>query len=476
MKVAVARIPAHWQVFIVTIVVVFMGSMDSGMMPVILDPIEQSFEGTPLSTLSWILTSYTIALAALVVISGRLGDRKGRRRMFFIGGWLFIASSLLCAIAPNAYFLIAMRLLQGTGHALFAPASIGLILVAWPAERRTHALGAWVGVGGIAATVGPLVGGAIAEYSTWRNAFLLHLLIGAPALVAARRVLPDTERQENASIPDIASIVLLTITLAAAVLVMVKAREWGWSHANTLGFTLVAVIGGVAFARRSRSVDTPVLDASLMRPKSYRISMIVSFILALSVFANLVMQAQFLQKVWHYDTFGAGLGVTPLPIGAAIMSPISARLADRFGHRVLILLGITSSIAGLWLFATRLSPTPHYWSEFVVPAALIGAGTWGCAISMINGAAATTLDHENFSVGLAILQTVRQVGSIMGAALFFGLYGQPAADRIYATFIDLWKLFATMPIAALALATMLPGKAPLPDGAGHTSGASMRTR
>jgi len=257
---------------------------------------------------------------------------------------------------------------------------------------------------------------------------------------------------------------------------MVKAREWGWSGRNTLAFTIVAAAGAVSFSLRSRSVETPVLDAALMRPRSYRISMIVSFILALSVFATLVMQAQFLQKVWHYDTFGAGVAVTPLPIGAAIMSPISARLADRFGHRILILLGITSSVVGLWLFAIRLSPTPNYWSEFFPPAALIGAGTWGCAISMINGAAATTLNQDNFSVGLAILQTVRQVGSILGAALFFGLYGQPAADKVYGTFIDLWRLFASLPIAALALAAFLPGKERATVVETQVSGASMRTR
>lgn len=459
--------PRYWRVFLLCILVVSLGSMDSGMVPIILDRIEQSFPATPLTTLSWVITAYTIALAALVVTSGRLSDRTGRRRMFLLGGWTFIAGALLSAAAPNPYVLIAARLVQGTGHALYTPASLGLILTAWPDERRTHALGAWVAAGGVAAAVGPVVGGAITQLADWaalddpwRGAFLLHVAVGVPALIASHRALPDTQRVADTKLPDLLSIVFLTIMLASTTLVMVEARSWGWSDARIVGFAIAAVVFGAAFAARSRVVDTPVLDFALLRPRAYRISLVVSFVLALSVFANLVMQAQFLQKVWHYDVFGAGLAVIPLPAAAAIASPVAARLADRYGHKPLILGGISLSAIGLFWFTFMLDTTPHYWTAFFPATVMVGGGTWGCAIAMINGAAAATLTTENFGVGLAILQTLRQVGSIMGGALFFGLYGTPLAGDVFDTFHRIWLLFAFMPLVALAIATRLPGGGP----------------
>lgn len=462
-------LPHHWVVFSVVVSAIFVASMDAGMVPVIFPRIEASFPGTPATTLSWVLTAYTMALAALVVTTGRLGDRSGRKRLFIAGLGLFIVGALLCALAPSPGLLIAARLVQGTGHALFTPASIGLILAAFPIEGRTQALGAWVGIGGVAAAVGPTAGGAIAQYAdwsfvsgdAWRVAFALESVLCVPLLWRARRVLDiDTPADRSTRLPDPVGVVLLTVTLALTTLVIVQGRNWGWTSPGVLGAAGVALVTGTAFSWRSKRHPVPVIDFELLRRRAYRTSMAVSGLLSLSMFANLVMQSQLLQKAWGYSTMRAGLAVTPLAATAGIVSPLAPRLTNRFGHKPVIIAGMGLTTIGLAMFAVLPGEDPQYLTRFLPATVLIGIGAWGLGISMVNAAASTTLTPDNFGVGMAILQTIRQAGGIVGTALFFGLFGSPSPDELLPTFHRLWALFACICGGALLFAFRLPATRP----------------
>lgn len=452
-------LPKHWQVFSVTTAAVFLGSMDSGTVPVILPKIEADFPNAPAATLSFVLTAYTIALAALVVVSGRLGDRTGRRRMFLIGGVTFIVGSLLCAIAPSPVFLIGARLVEGTGHALFTPASIGLVLAAFPEDKRSTAIGAWVAVGGIAAALGPAAGGLIVEYTSWRAAFVLNVVIAVPVVVRAFVLLEDSERSEGASLPDLLSVVLLAVTLAATSFSIVQARSWGLTDTRLLIAAALAVVFGVSLFARSARTTSPVIDYELLQGRTFRVSSVASVLIAMAMFANLVMQAQFLQKVWGYTTLHAGFGVMPMSASAGLTSVFAARLARRYGHKPVILVGIAITACGMYLLAIASGESSsQYWTVFFPALVLIGIGAWGMAVSMMNATAAETLTADNFSVGMAILQTGRQIGSIFGASLFFGLFGDPEPDQIVSRFHELWFLVASLPTVAFLICLRLPGR------------------
>jgi EmrB/QacA subfamily drug resistance transporter len=452
-------LPRHWQVFSVTTAAVFLGSMDSGTVPVILPKIEADFPDASAATISFVLTAYTIALAALVVVSGRLGDRTGRRRMFLIGGVTFIVGSSLCAVAPTPIFLIGARLIEGTGHALFTPASIGLILAAFPEDKRSTAIGAWVAVGGIAAALGPAAGGLIVEYTTWRAAFVLNVVIAVPVVVRAFVLLEDSERSEEASLPDLASIVLLAATLATTSLAIVQVRAWGVGDTRLLTAAAFALVFGAAFAARSARTTSPVIDYELLQGRTFRVSSVASVLIAMAMFANLVMQAQFLQKVWGYSTLRAGFGVMPMSASAGLTSIFAARFARRYGHKVVILIGIATTACGMYLLAIASGESPsRYWTVFFPALVLIGTGAWGMAVSMMNATAAETLNADNFSVGMAVLQTGRQIGSILGASAFFGLFGSPAPDEIVSRFHELWLLVAFLPTIAFVICLRLPAR------------------
>lgn len=459
------RLEPHWRVFTIVAAAVGVASMDAGMLPILFHGIHEAYPGTAATTLSWVFTAYTIGLAAFVVASGRLSDRTGRRRMFLIGVAVFVLGSLGSGLAPTPALLIVARFVEGTGHALFTPASLGLILAVWPERRRTEAIAAWIAAGGIASGIGPTVGAAIDQFATWRWAFALNALIGLAVLVRARRDLVDTELQEDTSLPDPVGIVLLSVTLGLLALVIVEGQSWGWTDPKILASAAACVVLGAWFARRSGWHPSPVLDPALMRSSTYRISLVVSTLVAMAMMANLVMQAQFLQEAWQYGVLKAGLAVTPLPVLAAVTAPAAGRLAERFGHRNVILVGVAMTAVGLFAYSTLPDESPNYFTGFLPGVALAGIGTWGLAISMINAAAVADMSVENFGVGTAVLQTARQTGGILGVALFFGFYGEPAAEQAFDSFSRLWMLFAVLPAIAFAIALRLPrdvGRAPAP--------------
>jgi EmrB/QacA subfamily drug resistance transporter len=448
--------PHHWRVFTVVVAAVAMASMDGGMVPILFKDIEATFPDTPVTTLSWVFTAYTIGLAAFVVASGRLADRKGRRRIFLIGVSTFVLGSALCGLAPTAELLILARFIEGTGHALFTPASLGLILEVWPETRRTQAIAAWIAVGGVASGLGPTVGAVFVEYADWRAAFFLNVLIGVPVLLRARHVLARSVVRGDARTPDPIGIAVLTIALGLMALVIVQGRTWGWTDPKIVvsGVVCVALLG--VFAWRSTHHPAPVLDMALLGSRTYRLSLIVSALVTMSMFANLIMQAKFLEEAWDYSTLKAGLAVTPLPVLAGLTAPFAGRLASRYGHRLVILIGIALTALGLLSYALLPDQSPNYFTEFLPGVALSGIGTWGLAISMINAAAVSDMSTDNFGVGTAVLQTVRQVGGILGVALFFGFVGTPIGDEIFDTYRRLWLGFAIPPTLAFVLALRFP--------------------
>jgi MFS family permease len=236
-------------------------------------------------------------------------------------------------------------------------------------------------------------------------------------------------------------------------------RTWGIRDPRLVTAASLAVIFGVALAARSARTTSPVIDYELLQGRTFRVSMLASLLIAMAMFANLVMQAQFLQKVWGYSTLGAGFGVMPMSASAGLTSIFAARLARRYGHKLVILIGIAITASGLYILAFASGESSsQYWTVFFPALVLVGMGAWGMAVSMMNAIAAETLNSANFSVGMAILQTGRQIGSILGASVFFGLFGTPGPEQIVSRFHELWLLVALLPTAAFLICLRLPGR------------------
>ena len=205
----------------------FMGALDLFIVNVAFDSIQRDFRGTSLSNLSWALNGYAIIYAALLVPSGRLADRFGRRGAFMLGLCLFTAASAGCALAPSLWPLVGFRLLQAAGAAILTPASLGLVLAAYPGPAGRRAVRIWAATGALAAAAGPVVGGVLVQAS-WRLVFVVNLPIGIVALLISARLLAPSRDPNATKLPDLPGAAVLAVSIGALALGLVKGADWGW--------------------------------------------------------------------------------------------------------------------------------------------------------------------------------------------------------------------------------------------------------
>jgi EmrB/QacA subfamily drug resistance transporter len=275
----------RWQVLLVTSVGVFMTFLDVTIVNIAFPDIRESFPDSSLAQLSWILTAYAIVFAAALVPAGRLADRFGRRRFFFLGLLLFLAASVVCG-ASNSVELLIARAAQALGGAMLVPASLALVLPEFPLERRATATALWGATGAVAAAAGPSLGGLLVDWQGWRAVFYVNLLIGLPALIPARRLLRESY-EPQAILPDALGALLLAGGVGALALGIVEGPDWRWESARVVGvFVASALLLGLFLWRSSR--HPAVVELSLFRVRSFAVANAGGFVFALGFYALLL--------------------------------------------------------------------------------------------------------------------------------------------------------------------------------------------
>src|SRR5215213_10064692 len=273
-----------WKVLLVTAVAVFMSFLDATIVNIAFPDIERSFPEASLGDLSWILNAYNIVFAALLVPAGRVADMVGRRKMFFIGLWTFLAASALCAFAPSVGLLIAARVLQAVGGAIVVPTSLGLMLPEFPPAKRATATAIWGATGAVAAATGPSLGGVLVDSTSWRWVFLVNLLIGIPAAFPARRLL--VERRDEAggrALPDAIGTVLLAAGVGLLSLGIVQGPDWDWDG-RVIAAAAAGVVLLVVFAFRSLRHPAPVIEPALFRIRSFGVASSATFVFSVAFY------------------------------------------------------------------------------------------------------------------------------------------------------------------------------------------------
>lgn len=457
-------LPDHWVVFSIAAVSVFMMSFDSTLVPIALVDIGRGVGQTAPSQISWIVTTYTITMASCLVAVGRIGDRKGRRTTFMIGLALFTVGSLIGGLAPNFAVVLVGRSVQGLGAAFVFPSSLALVLAVWPKGEATRVIALWTAVGAVAGALGPSLGAGLVDSLGWRSAFFLHVPVGVIAFIRTLGVKVDTEKRTVGSMPDVAGIVLVAITLGAAALVLAQGRSWGWRDPFVISsLAIVAVLAPVLWWRCNHH-PAPVVEPALFRLRTYRRTAALSIVIPAGIFANFSMMPQFLKRVWGYSTFESGLAIVPFSVAASFTAIGVVRWSKRTDERTILLVGL-SMMLGTMLFL-RFVPTeqPQYWTHFFPAVLGAGIGGWGIGLSMMNGIGARELDDSNYGVGVAILMTARQCGALAGIAFAFGVLGSTsevgaaALDQLHEVWLFLIPVFAF----ALLLAWRIPRRPAAP--------------
>jgi EmrB/QacA subfamily drug resistance transporter len=448
-----ARVPAS-RVLLVAAFGAFLAFLDATIVNVAFPSIRASFPGTSIGGLSWVLNAYNIVFAAFLIVCGRLTDLLGRRRAFVAGVVLFTVASALCAAAPSVDLLVAARVLQALGAALLVPASLALVVEAFPEERRAHAIGLWGATAAIAAGLGPPLGGALVELGGWRWAFLVNLVV-ALGVLPARRLLVDRTDPAGASPPDLFGGALLAGAVGALALGIVKAPDWGWTDDRVLGAWLLALVALVALAARTRRHPAPVLEPALLRIRSFAVGNAAMLVLSMGFYALLLANVLFLTQVWGYSVLDAGFGVTPGPLAAAVAAVAGGRICERFGPRVVLVPAALVAAAACLLYRSLTGDEPAYVSDWL-PAQVISGAAFGFAFAALATATVMDLPPNRLATGTALSSCARQIGAVVGIAVLIAVLGTPAPSDAPAAFDDAWLLMAAALAASGLVAVRLP--------------------
>jgi EmrB/QacA subfamily drug resistance transporter len=383
--------------------------------------------GATLSGLEWTVNIYTLTFAVLLVTGGRLGDILGRRRMFLFGVVVFALSSAAIGLSPGQGWLIAGRALQGVGAAFMMPATLSIITVTFPAEERGKAIGTWAGVSALALAIGPVVGGALAEYVSWRAIFFLNLPVAVGAVAVTLFATHESRDESRRHTIDWLGIGALSVGLSALVLALVEGNAWGWGSAGVIALLATAVVGIASFALIEPRVEEPMVDFSLFRSRTYLGANAVAFIVSFAMFAMFFFTALYMQNILGYSPVEAGVRFLPSTLMIVLIAPIAGRLADRVGPRPLIVGGLTLVAFALFL-QTRIDVDTGY--GLLLPAfVLMGIGM-ALVMSPMSTAAMNSVAPQKAGVGSGILSMNRMVGATFGVAAIGALFQHLARNDL----------------------------------------------
>jgi EmrB/QacA subfamily drug resistance transporter len=418
--------------------------------------IAQSFSGTSISTLSWVLSAYNIVFAAFLVAAGKIADLLGRRRLFVFGLEVFTFASLLCALAPSVGLLIVFRVIQALGAACLVPASLALVLHALPAEERSHGTALLAAVAAAAAGLGPSLGGLLVAIDDWRLVFLVNLPIGVAAIVLARRYLVESRTPGRRRMPDLPGAVLFALATAALVLAIVQGQTWGWGSPAIIASFVAAVTLGAMFVWRCTWHRSPIIELSLLRVRTFSAANVMTVLAAAGYYGYTLTNVLFLTGVWRYSVLQAGLALTPGPFVAAAVAGPSSRLVQRIGHRpVLVAGGLIWGAAVLW-FVKRVGLTPDFLGEWLPGIVLLGIGA-GTLLPNLSGAAVASAPGQSYATSTGLNSVARQVGAALGIALVVAILGTPSIFDVANAFRHAWT-FGSVCLFAAGLGCLLIGR------------------
>jgi EmrB/QacA subfamily drug resistance transporter len=429
-------------------------ALDTSLMFIAYPEIAEAFSGASPAELSWVLTSYTIVAAALLVPAGRLADRVGRRRVFLTGSGLFTLGAGLSAAAPVVGVLVAARVVQAVGGAMLTPSALALIMHEYPPGKRASAVGAWAAISGVSASAAPVVGAAAIEVGSWRFAFLIPVPIGIVALTLGPRVLRESRDDSSGAGWDPLGSVLVVAGIAALAYAIVQSGDWGWLHPRTIG-VLVAAVGVLAFfVARCAHHPAPVVDLRLFARRSFRVTVVVGFTVGLAYFCMFFALVQFVTLAWDGSILEAGLLTVPIPLVSGCTALMGGRIADRVGHRrVMVPGGLAFAAGAAWLLLTA-GDEPALLVTWFPALVVMGAGI-GVLLPSCNSAGAFGMEPHELGTSAGVVQTVIRVGGALGTAIGILAVSDIAAGDGADEFDAVWSLLVGAGLLTAAVASLL---------------------
>ncbi|MBB5939897.1 MFS transporter [Streptomyces zagrosensis] len=443
----------------------FLAFLDLSIISIAFPDILNDFPHTTLNNMTWVVSGYAVMLAATLACAGRVADSVGRRAVFLWSLAGFSIASLVCAVAPSVWWLIAARFVQGVAAGGMIPAALGLILATTPREHIPRAVGAWSAVAGFSAVIGPAVGGLLLRAFGWRSVFYINLPLCTALLIGGLLALPRHLRGSGERLPDPVGSAALALGIAGVVSALTEGDAWGWGDARTIGLGVVGIALIVGTVLRSRTHQAPAIDIAVWRSPVYKIANLGLGMLNMTMFAWMLAAPLFAASVWHWsvlETAGAlSIGAVSSMVGSLSAGRVTAPAAQ---VKVAVLGSLLFAGSNAIWASDLFGAEPNFWGGWL-PASLLGGGGLGLAITCLSTLAAKTVPPVAFASGLGMTLTVRQVGGAVGVAGLASIMASSAVPEsvssfhhVYAVAMDINILCAL--IVSVLLLTLRPSATP----------------
>lgn len=414
-----------WWTLTVVCVATFMLLLDITIVNVALPTITRDLKAS-FSDLQWVVDSYALTLAAVLLTAGALADRFGRRLVFVLGLAVFSGSSLACALAPDALFLNLARGVEGIGGAMMYATALALLAQEFHGRERGTAFGIWGAAIAASAAVGPLLGGALTDTFGWSSIFYINVPIGAIVILLSFLRLPES-RDPQGNRVDWLGTVTFTAALFALVLALIRGNDEGWTSGLIVGLFAAAAVLMAAFLASQIVQERGMLDVSLFRKPTFAGASVTAFTLAAGMFAMLLYLTVYIQTLMGYSPLQTGLRFLPFTIVSFFAAAITGRLSDRVPTRVLLAIGL--SLTGLGLLLMRDVTPTSAWTVFL-PGFVIGGAGVGMVNPVLAFAAIGVVSPRRSGMATGINNTFRQVGVATGIAALGAIFQSALTNRL----------------------------------------------
>jgi EmrB/QacA subfamily drug resistance transporter len=375
----------------------------------------------PIAGLQWISVGYLLSLAGLLLLSGALNDRYGRRRVFLIGVTWFALASMVCAIAPNIGLLIAARILQGVGGALLTPGSLAILEASFAPAERGRVIGAWSGLGALASAIGPPLGGFLISAVSWRLIFLINAPVAVAVVLISLRHVPESRDPDATGSIDIAGSALTVTGLVGLSYGLIEGAAEGWTSPVVEGALALGIAALLLFVVVELRVRAPIVPLEIFRSMQFSATN-VETLLIYGMFGGVLFLLPIeLQQVSHYSPTEAGASFLPLTVLMLLFSARSGALSARIGPRLQMSLGPIIIAGGLALLA-RIDAGGNYLIE-VLPAVLLFGVGLAITVAPLTATALSSAPAERTGLASAVNNTVARTGSLLAVALLPAIAG-----------------------------------------------------